>query len=172
MLAVFFMLNFSFRRISNILPWHRNYDMIQTMKRFTATILLLGYALLVPFCFFGGMLAASAHTMNMTGGAHAMPVVPDCGMQTPGCVGDTGPIAHHMSMFNSITQTPLTDLSLSLVVLALSLAVIFSLNYRLLAQLFARHSYHPPQRSHESKGAIKQNLLTWLSLLETSPTFA
>ena len=139
------------------------------MKRLTATLLLVGYALLVPFCFFGGLLAASAHTMDMTGGAHTVPMASDCGMQLT-CAGGVDPVAHHMSMFNSITQTPLTDLSLMLAVLVVSFVVIFSLNYRLLALLLVRDAYHPLHRAGQPKSTIKQSILTWLSLFETSPT--
>jgi len=146
------------------------------MKRLTATVLLVGYALLVPFCFFGGVLAVSAHTMNMQAGAHQMPMTSasasDCGMQLPGCANGMDPVAHHMSMFNSLTQTPLTALSLLLAVIVVSLAITFSFTYRLLALSFHSDSYHPLARADQPKSAIKQHILTWLSLFETSPTFA
>lgn len=141
------------------------------MKRLTATFLLLGYALLVPFCFFGGLLAASAHTMDMTGISHAMPMASDCGMQLP-CAGGVDPVAHHMSMFNSITQTPLVGVSLLLAILAASLLVIVALHPRFLALFLSPDTYHPPQRADRHKSAFRQSILTWLSLFETSPTFA
>jgi hypothetical protein len=148
---------------------------MMSIKRLVATPLLIGYVMLVPFCFFGGMLAASAHTMDMAGGmtgsAHTMPMSTDCGMQLP-CAGDSDPVEHHMSMFNSITQTQLTDLSLLLAVLVVSLLITFSLNYHLLALLLVRDSYHPRARADQPKSTIKQNILTWLSLFETSPNFA
>lgn len=148
--------------------------MMNDMKRVTATFLLLGYALLVPFCFFGGMLAANAHTMNMPGGTHQMPIASasDCGMQLPGCANGMDPVEHHMSMFNSLTQTPLTALSLLLAALVVSFALTFWFTYRLLALALLSDSYHPPARAEQPKSATKQRILTWLSLFETSPTFA
>lgn len=152
--------------------------MVIYMKRLVALSLLAGYIMLVPFCFFGGALMVSGGAMNMDmnmigSSAHSMG---DCGMSLGGCVHAAGigdPIAHHVSMYNSITQTPLTALTLMMAVLVVAFAASFYLVFGSLPALLARTSLrHPPQRTSEPQSGIKQRILSWLSLFETSPNFA
>lgn len=146
------------------------------MKRFVAVSLLVGYVMLVPFCFFGGMLMANAHTMNMTGTPpHQMD---DCGM-LGGCThgaqsGAIDSIAHHLGMYNSLTHTPLTTLSIIMMaLLAVFLFAALRLAHYWLRIFLTQTSLLPPiQRADKLRSKIKQHILTWLSLFEASPNFA
>ncbi len=145
------------------------------MKQFIATTLLFGYIALVPFCFFGGMLMVNADTMNMVGASHQMD---DCGMPLGGCANEMGgggmdTASHHVGMYNSITQTPLVDFSIALSALVFILLIAFSLGNNWLSTLFSQVAIRPRiRRTEEVVNTTRTNILTWLSLFETSPNFA
>lgn len=146
------------------------------MKQITATSLLLGYILLVPFCFFGGMLMANADTMNMVGSpAHQMD---DCGMPLGGCAHSMGAsgmdsVIHHVGMYNSITQTPFATFSAMLAAVAVFLLLAFGLSYNWLSIFSYQNSLRPfVRRTNEPRSNTQQSTLNWLSLFETSPNFA
>lgn len=138
------------------------------MKQFVATLLLLGYVMLVPFCFFGGMLMANTGTMHMD----------DCGMSLGGCAHGTGAggmdtVSHHVGMYNSITQTPLAALSLVFLAATAFLLSAFSLSFDWIASLRREKSLRFfTRRKDGPRNKIKRLVLTWLSLFETSPNFA
>ncbi len=145
------------------------------MKRHVTAMLLLGYILLVPFCFFGGMLSAEA-SMDMSGGATHH--VYDCGMSLPGCVysteaGAMDAVADHVGMYLSFSQTPLAAQSVMMVIIATFLIATFAIAFgsilAFLAQAFVRPCL---RRGDESQSGIRQCILNWLSLFETSPNFA
>jgi hypothetical protein len=149
---------------------------LSLMKQFVATPLLLGYVMLVPFCFFGGTLVANADTMNMLGSAaHQMD---DCGMPLGGCANEVGSggmdtTSHHVSMYNSITQTPLMDFSIVLTALVSILLIVFSLGSNWLSTLFSQVAIRPRiQRTEEVANTTRTSVLNWLSLFENSPNFA
>ena len=146
------------------------------MKRLVTTALLFGYVLLVPFCFFGGALSVHAIGMDMGGGAlHQMN---DCAMQLGGCgegaaTGAMDPVAHHLGMYNSITQTPLAaPLILMTLVVAFSLSLVWftqQLRSTRSADTVFRLAL---QRERKRPRATRQHILVWLSLFETSPNRA
>lgn len=146
------------------------------MKRYIATFLLLGYVMLVPFCFFGGAMMADMGTMDM--GGSPTQSMNDCGMLAVGCAGSTetnalGMIAHHVSMYLSIAQTPVSVFSFIMAICVFSLLAIL---------VFANGWFHgfslqTSSRLHlrridEPQSKTKQSILTWLSLFEISPNFA
>ncbi len=146
------------------------------MKQFIATILLVGYIALVPFCFFGGMLVANADTMNMSGGiAHQMD---DCGMPIAGCyhtmqAGGIDTAVHHISMYLSITQTPLAGFSLMIAIMVVLLLLTLGVFQYWLRVFFARTSPRIHlRRVDEPHLSTELRILSWLSLFETSPNFA
>ena len=147
------------------------------MRQFISTLLLLGYVMLVPFCFFGGMLAANMSMSDVVGSpVHQMN---DCGMSLPGCAhkgetGGMGAIDHHISMYGSITQTPLVAALIMLVTMVVLLLTVFGLTVEQLFRiaLLRTHLRPPRGRSDEPQSGTPQTLLTWLSLFENSPTFA
>lgn len=146
------------------------------MNRIITTSLLVGYFLLVPFCFFGGMLMANTETMNMVGGTSSQ--MDDCGMSIGGCThgaesGGIDATTHHVGMYHSITQTPLIALSLVLAALTLAFLVVFGFVSNLLSTLFFKNSpQYQIRRVDEPCSKTRQSILTWLSLFETSPNFA
>jgi hypothetical protein len=148
--------------------------MIFFMNRFLATALLFGYVLLVPFCFFGGAMSADMSTME-TSGAHPHEMV-DCCVSIGEPMHSTdagvmGMIAHHFGMYNSFAQTPLAAILIAVV--AVFLLVAFGLPHAKLRVVLARSSLRLlVQRSDEPRSRSPQYLLTWLSLFESSPTFA
>ena len=136
------------------------------MKRLLATFLLLGYVLLVPFCFFGGMVFASAGHMNMSDmQMGAMPDMP----ATPSGIDFA---ADHVGMYNSITQTPLTALAL----LAVSMTVVFLFGFALMVSLLrtsiAETVAYGRTRKREAQYHATIRIRHWLSLFESSPNFA
>lgn len=146
------------------------------MKRYIATFLLLGYVMLVPFCFFGGAMMADMDTMDMSGSPTQS--MNDCGMlAVVGCAGSTetnalGMIAHHVSMYLSIAQTPVSVFSF-----IMAICVFFLLALAFANGWFHRFSLQTSSRLHlrridEPQSRTKQSILTWLSLFETSPNFA
>jgi hypothetical protein len=146
------------------------------MKRFVAATLLLGYVMLVPFCFFGGMLMANANTMNMIDVAtHQMD---DCGMSLAGCANEMGAggmdsAAHHVGMYNSITQTPFVAFSIMLAALVSIMLIAFSLAHSWLRLLLSQAAIRPRiRKAEEVPNATRASILAWLSLFETSPNFA
>ena len=146
------------------------------MKRFIAISLLLGYIMLVPFCFFGGALMADMSAMDMSGSP--MLSMNDCGMSVAGCAGSTdtgamGMIAHHVGMYLSITQTPLVALlAITMMVVSLFL-VTFVVTRQLIGELYTSSPLRFNRRVFDKpRNLSKQRLLTWLSLFETSPNFA
>jgi hypothetical protein len=146
------------------------------MKRLVATSLLLGYVTLVPFCLFGGMLMTHTDTIEMAANpAHHMH---DCEMPFSGCAHTMEPGAidtavHHISMYLSITQTPLTALSLIVVILTLLLLVTLGISQNWLRALFLQTSPRiHARRTDEPHISTMQDILAWLSLFEASPNFA
>lgn len=148
------------------------------MKRSVTASLLLGYVLLVPFCFFGGAFSGNVASMNMIGNpAHQMT---DCSIPLGGCAQSTGSgavdsVAHHVGMYNSITQTPLAVLSTMMTIMAvfLLLAVAPSSYYNWLNIFSSQSSLRPlARRTNEPRSNTPQSILIWLSLFETSPNFA
>ena len=133
--------------------------------------------MLVPFCFFGGALVASGNTMDMTGnsalqmGGCALSLATNC---TPGMDDSAmGMIAHHVGMYLSITQTPLVFALFAMIIAAVFFLTAFVLIREWLSLLFAWSSLlRLTQRASEPRRLLRQSLLTWLSLFETSPTFA
>jgi len=144
------------------------------MKRFAVILLIAGYIMLVPFCFFGGILMANGDMMDMI--AHPAHQMSDCGMPLGACTHGAGAMdttAHHVSMYNSITQTPLAALTVLMALLTVSFAVSLYSIYGWPPTLLAQTSlYRPPRRQSEPESRTKQRILTWLSLFETSPNFA
>jgi|GEM_PF-4916087 len=146
------------------------------MKHILATSLLVGYIILVPFCLFGGtLLAEHLHTAELA--TDPMHHVHDCEMPFSGCAHTTDAGAldtavHHISMYLSITQTPLT--TLSLIVAIFSLLFLFTLVVSIgwLRTFFAQTSYVRTRRIDERHFNIRQKILSWLSLFEASPNFA
>lgn len=141
-----------------------------------ATSLLLGYVMLVPFCFLGGALVANADTMNMVNSV-AHQNMDDCGMPLGGCANGMGAggmdtTSHHVGMYNSITQTPLVDLSIILAMLISVILVVFSLQHNWLSVFFSQVAIRPQTRRTEEMPKTWASILTWLSLFETSPNFA
>lgn len=145
------------------------------MKPFVATTLLLGYILLVPFCFFGGMLMFGTTAMNMDGlAAHQMS---DCGMPIGGCAlpvhaGGMDAAAHHVGMYNSITQTPLTALALLVVTMTAVLLIAFVLSGNALRSPIAEIVAYGRTRKRKTQYNATTHLRHWLSLFESSPNFA
>jgi hypothetical protein len=145
------------------------------MNRIVATFLLIGYLTLVPFCFFGGALMANMDMEHVTGSP--MHQMNGCEMVMEGCAQSSGMsaidlVAHHVGMYLSISQTPLVMLSLFIAV-ALSLLFVISVFAQQLSLLFARPTLRLFARGLDDPcSKARQYLLTWLSLFETSPTFA
>jgi hypothetical protein len=145
------------------------------MNRIVATFLLIGYVTLVPFCFFGGVLMADMNMEHMTGSP--MHHMNGCEMGVGGCAQSSGMsaidlVAHHVGMYLSISQTPLVALSL-IVAATMLLFVVLVFAQHLLGMLFARSTLHLLTRSPDDpRSKAHQPLLAWLSLFETSPTFA
>ncbi|OGZ04951.1 MAG: hypothetical protein A2845_04425 [Candidatus Lloydbacteria bacterium RIFCSPHIGHO2_01_FULL_49_22] len=148
------------------------------MKRIVAITILLGYVTLVPFCFFGGMLSAQVSTMEMDMDVGPVHQVSDCGMSISGCVqsmdtGAIGSMMNHVGMYLSLSQTPLLTLSLMTVIIALFLLVATGLIDAYLRAFLARVFVHlRARRADEPRNRIRQSILNWLSLFETSPNFA
>jgi len=85
--------------------------------------------------------------------------------------GVMGMIAHHFGMYNSFAQTPIAAILIAVV--AVFLLVAFGLPHAKLRAVLARSSLRLlAQRSDEPRSRSPQYLLTWLSLFESSPTFA
>lgn len=147
------------------------------MKLLVATSVLLGYVMLVPFCLFGGaLLMVHMDTMEMAANpAHHMH---DCEMPFSGCAHTTEPGAidtavHHISMYLSITQTPLAAFSLIVAILTLLLLATFGISHNWLHTLFLKTSPRIlARRTDEPNISKNQGVLAWLSLFETSPNFA
>lgn len=147
---------------------------MRIMNRLVATLLLFGYVMMVPFCFFGGMLMTNAHTMDMIGNpVHQMDgcTMPMMGCANSGAMGAFDVALHHVDMYLSISQTPLTTLSS---ITAMTLVLLFVvLTYRVLGVLFAQSAPRLfARRTDKLRSRVRQQLLTWLSLFETSPNFA
>ncbi|HEY9585401.1 MAG TPA: hypothetical protein VJJ02_02300 [Candidatus Paceibacterota bacterium] len=150
--------------------------MMRPMKHLVPTVLLFGYIMLVPFCFFGGTVMANTDTINMIGSpTHQMD---DCGIPMAGCAhpsdaGAMGMITHHVGMYLSISQTPLVALAMVVMIASLVLFTVFGLIRWWLHVFLARHSLCPvPCTKKKFFNQLRQNFLTWLSLFETSPNFA
>ena len=147
------------------------------MKRLVGTSLLLGYIMLVPFCLFGSaLLMQHIDTAEMAANpAHHMH---DCGVPFSGCAhtAETGAMdtaVHHVSMYLSITQTPLAIFSFVVAVILVLSLVLFGTFYNWLSaftQNFSLRTFNG--RRDLPRNATKQDILAWLSLFETSPNFA
>ena len=146
------------------------------MKGIIATSLLLGYIMLVPFCLFGGaMLMEHIDTMEMA--ANPAHHLHDCGVPFAGCAhtADSGAmdtIVHHVSMYLSITQTPLAALSLIMAVLSLLFLFAPRISLNGLRALFVQTSHVLTKRTDKPHISSKQKILAWLSLFEASPNFS
>lgn len=147
---------------------------LQSMKRLLATSVLLGYILLVPFCLFGGAVSDHGGTGNM-GNSHVhnaqnggMPV--GCGHASGADAADDA--AQHVSMYLSLTQTPLTALSLLVTILALQFLVVLAVSNNWFRTPFLQTSSLHVCRTEEPHVSIRQKILAWLSLFEASPNFA
>jgi hypothetical protein len=145
------------------------------MNRIVATFLLIGYVTLVPFCFFGGALMENMDMEHMAGSP--MHQMNGCEMAMEGCAQSNGMsaidfVTHHVGMYLSISQTPLVALSL-LIAATLLLLFVVSVFAQQLGILFARPTLRLLARGlDDPRSKARQYLLTWLSLFETSPTFA
>lgn len=146
------------------------------MKRLIATSLLVGYVMLVPFCFFGASLMTSPDSMNMISNpAHQMS---DCGILVGACANSTtaggvDDASHHVGMYHSITQSPLVAFSIVLVALIAVVLFTFGLSRNLFTAFLSRIILRfKAQRLREISNSIRTAILTWLSLFETSPNFA
>lgn len=147
---------------------------MRIMNRLVATLLLFGYVMMVPFCFFGGMLMANAHTMDMIGSpVHQMDgcTMPMAQCANSGAMGAFDVALHHVDMYLSISQTPFVALSL---IVAMTLVFLFVVGtHRLLTVLVTQSAPRLfARRTDELRSRVRQQLLTWLSLFETSPNFA
>ncbi len=144
------------------------------MRKISATFVLLGYILLVPFCFFGNAMITHADSDNMS--SNAVHHIDDCGMPF-GCghaneAGLVDVAVHHISMYLSLTQTPLAAFSLFVTILVLQLLAILGVSGNLLRTLFLQTSSLLVRRMEEPHISTKQKILAWLSLFEASPNFA
>lgn len=144
------------------------------MKRLLATSILIGYIMLVPFCLFGGALLME-HLDTVEMAANPTHHMHDCGVPFSGCEHTMDPGAmdtavHHVSMYLSITETPLTGPSLFMAVL--TLLFLFSLGAPFwFPTLFLQISPVRAERTNEPRISIKEKILAWLSLFEASPNF-
>lgn len=146
------------------------------MKRLLATSLLLGYIMLVPFCLFGGVLLME-HVDTAEMAANPAHHMHDCEVPFSGCAHTTDPgamdtVVHHISMYSSITQTPLIGPSLFMTVLSLLFLLTLVISHNFLSAFFVQTSNIYVQRTDEPNISIKQKILAWLSLFEASPNFA
>lgn len=127
-----------------------------------APILLVGYLALVPFCFFGGMMAAPALHADHT---------PPCAMFANCHEKDTGILADHSDMYFSVTNS-IPSFAAALVLVAAALVAL------LVAAVlsFAGSSRTPvlwiASEYKKVRLRARYRLLSWLALSETSPTFA
>ncbi|OGZ11771.1 MAG: hypothetical protein A3C93_02450 [Candidatus Lloydbacteria bacterium RIFCSPHIGHO2_02_FULL_54_17] len=140
------------------------------MKRSTAFVLTVGYLLLVPYCFFGASVFSPA-ILHSSG----TPTMNGHVMSTDACTGCGVPSADadHTGMYlsvTSVTGTPLLSLLLSLT--ALFVAFIFVARYRTLVPTLVRIPIDARKDRRRSRASARHDLLSWLSLTETSPTFA
>lgn len=146
------------------------------MRKTLSTFLLLGYVMLVPFCFFGSTMMADAHPMSVAGSAtHPMN---DCEMPLDGCANGMGSngmdtVSHHASMYYSITQSPLVVFSIMLAALVSIILIALSFVHNWLSVLFLQITIRTRmRRSEEIPDGARASILPWLSLFETSPNFA
>ena len=145
------------------------------MKRLLVTLLMVGYLALVPFCFFGGGVVASAQAMDM-GLMSPMQGMNDCGMPAFGCSvasGAMGSFIHHVEMYLSLTSTAPSALG-SFALIALLLFVTVFLVFKIWRlSLPAQTGYLQNSRAREDGQVKAQSVfLRWLSLFESSPNFA
>ncbi len=143
------------------------------MKHFFATFVLVGYVLLVPFCLYGSAMTAHAGTEEMS----STPVhhTDDCGMPF-GCEhaeqgGLVDVAVHHISMYLTLSQTPLVALSLFASIFVLRLLLTTGIGNLLRTLLLPTSPSHTP-RIDEPHLIARQKILAWLSLFEASPHFA
>ena len=146
------------------------------MKQLIATSLLIGYLTLVPFCLFGGALFMK-HLNAVEMSADPMHLMHDCKISIAGCshTMDTGAmdtVIHHVSMYLSITQTPILTLFMIVVILTLLSLVVFKLSHHCIRAIFLIIFRVYVREMRWSHITIKQKILSWLSLFETSPNFA
>lgn len=147
------------------------------MERLAATLVLLGYVLLVPFCFFGGMtMAHTAMDMEMIGAPMSDMDMGDCGLAIGGCAahgGVFGTIAHHVGMYLSLTSGTPGVVSVLFAIAALFAFSLFSAYLlrclRAILSASRRSLAWVAERTHT---VAEHRLLTWLALFETSPNFA
>ena len=151
------------------------------MKRLIVILLMVGYLALVPFCFFGGGVMASAQTMDM-GLMSSMPMqgMNECGIPVFGCSvasGAMGSFIHHVEMYLSLTSTAPSALG-SFALIALLVFVTVFLVFKIWRlSLPAQTGYLPrylQNRRAREDGQVKAQsaFLRWLSLFESSPNFA
>lgn len=145
------------------------------MKRSVAPLLVVGYLLLVPYCFFGASVFTPAHALDVTSHLSGSPVMGGHGMSTDACVGCGAGVpagdADHAGMYLSVTSVtgmPLLSLLLSLTTL---LAAVFVFSYRAITPMLVPAVLGARKERRRLRSTTQHHLLSWLSLTETSPTF-
>lgn len=145
------------------------------MKRLIAVSVLFGYVMLVPFCFYVGYLMASTNSTNtnrtITHQMNGSGLSQD-GYQNLVNENTMSKASHpHVSIYNSITHTPLPTRPVMLSILLTILLFAFSLGRFRLVSL-QEVKYLRTRKRNIPHSRIRLNILSWLSLFETSPNFA
>lgn len=149
------------------------------MKRSFTLFVAVGYLLLVPYCFFGASVLAPAHAFGAAGHSSGATLVNGHAMSAEECIGcgsvPSAPSASadHAGMYLSVTSvagTPLLSLLLSLVTLLFAAVFVFS--YQAVAPALVPVFSDARKERRRLRATSQHDILRWLSLSETSPTFA
>lgn len=141
---------------------------IHDMKRLTVSILLLGYILLVPFCFLGTSITAfrstvHQHDVHMNGPAI---VSPCCNGQA-----ETHDLAQHSVMYLIFTGTPwFSPVMFSAIVFCFAIGLNFFVPLLFAPIPQPRNSERRRRKSLFLR--TQRDFLMWLARIETSPTLA
>lgn len=142
------------------------------MQRLVVSLLLIGYVLLVPFCFLGNSLLPTADTMpNMMHNEMSTQTGVE---KTPCCAQAHGvdALATHSAMYLIYTGVPVMAFVLLSTLLLLS--VLLAVHFFSFTDLFRK--LHTPlsfrvRKKRSLLAFAQRDLLAWLSQNETSPTW-
>lgn len=152
------------------------YGSMFLMKRSTAFVLTVGYLLLVPYCFFGASIFPSAHAFSAVSNSPGAVAMNGHGMPADSCLG-CGSVpsasADHAGMYQAVTSaTAMPFFGLLALLATLVLAFAHSSYYRVVVPALVRIPVSIRKNRRRSRASTERDLLSWLSLNETSPTFA
>ena len=145
------------------------------MKRALTSVVIVGYLLLVPYCFLGtpafltSTHSASEHVATAHAGGHLITTCGDTCLNSP--ASDT--LLHHMGMYLSITSG--IGVSYFMIFALLFLLALTTVVFRIRNSAHTR-PLHAHSRSRRDRGQLRfvthRDFLRWLSLSEASPNFA